>query len=624
MEISGYLIVSSDIIKNNIINSEEIVNLLKEKIEKYEELYAKYKSQDKKVSEYTTIYGGKSPEEYQNIVNTYVTGTNLDALGQSQKCKNAVESKNMATLFRTKIKNILDGIGDEVTYYNGTTYDELKEQYTTAYNAYTAGNTSVKETMDYLYQAITQRNSVMARYTMAAEVLEGLTEAYENNAYDAYVLKCEQTYLNLVNQARVYEAEEINLMADIATLIAEIKKLYKILGIDESKYVTKDENTGETSYGYTFKLENFTAIDLDSMEIKLDQNKMFLDGKRTSRTDVNEYIFRLSARYKVKAQVPDANAEYTTYDSDGSNVTKNQYTTETYDQFVSVTRAVKMICDDNLDIISHDAFEAVLYHEGITIPIKADTLKGMTVVNLIDLSDIQYGDIKKVTDTALEEISKVQLPELDWANMFRRKGGNYADIYLSPDFSVITNGYVATETAVSDTGVPATKQVWKGDYPLDRLIYTIQSNLDILMANQRIKGDVYGNLYATLMAQAIQSATVLEQARLQAYEQASQFQVKTMVEYYLGAINAKLSVIKTLAEVQTQFLQKAVYQAQIKLYNVQTHGFKANNINKLFTAQLDGASTAYTAGMLDIPPACYNNADLMGLYTDLSNNMSVL
>lgn len=344
-----------------------------------------------------------------------------------------------------------------------------------------------------------------------------------------------------------------------------------------------------------------------SVTIKLDKHKMFVEGKKI--TD-EEYLISLTGRCLVRDVVP--------------QVTDDIEKPLPYDRYNIINRVIRMKLDNNLNILSHDAFELIAYEVDELIPIPADTFAGTSIVNILEANDYKYEEVKSVIDSGLKEIERVKLPELDWENMFKRGGGNYADIYLKPDFSKITDGRIETETITQSTGISESKQVWKGNYPLDRLIYTIQSNLDILMANRKINGDAYGNLYATLLVQAIQSSTVLEQARLQAYEQASQFQIKSMIEYYLGAITAKLNVVKTLAEVSTAFLQKSILQAQIKLYNIQTNGFKANNINKLFTAQFDGASTAYTSGMLDTPPSILNNSDLMSLYTNVGSDMSVL
>ena len=527
-----------------------------------------------------------------------------------------------------------NAINKEVLYDRATYYQNLYDTDTSTIETVTASITECENKIKNNPTEINTLNTKIKNNEPTIKNCQTKIEEAQKNLNDD-TISDEQKFI-------IHE-EMLNVIAKLEQLEIENKKyqeqvdqLTKELTDAEESLVklTKEKTLLEYNIAYyKTKVANLNNIlKAKSTTIYLDQNKLFLDGKKTSREDANEYIFRLSGRCKVMGHVPLSNVTYTTYDATQTGydsnatptLTTNKYSSQTYEKYADITRSIKIICDDNLDIISHEEFELIIYELDTTVPILADTLKGHSIINLIDLSDIQYGDIKKVTDTALDEISKVNLPELDWENMFKRGGGNYADIYLKPEFSIITNGYISTEETKNDTGVSSTKQVWKGDYPLDRLIYAIQNNLDILMSNQRIKGDIYGNLYATLMAQAIQSATVLEQARIQAYEQASQFQIKSMIEYYLGAINAKLSVIKTLAEVQTQFLAKAVYQSQIKLNNIQAAGFKANNINKLFTAQLEGASSAYTTGMLDIPPAIYNNSDLMSLYTNLGNNMSIL
>lgn len=378
----------------------------------------------------------------------------------------------------------------------------------------------------------------------------------------------------------------------------------------------------------TAKNNKITNIDKilnenSEIQIKLDKHKLFVEGKILSSepqydedgnkiiTNNNKYIVSLTGRCIIKDTVP-------VIDEDGEEIAQN------YDRYQLINRAITMTLNANLDIVEHDSFELIAYEIDELITLPANSFAGSSIVNILEMNDYKYEDIKTVIDTGLEEIKKVKLPDLDWEGMFKRNGGNYADVYLDSSFSKITDGIIQTETIKQSTGVTETKQVWKGNYPLDRLIYAIQSNLDILTANRKINGDAYGNLYATLMVQAIQSATVLEQARIQAYEQASQFQIKSMIEYYLGAISAKLNVVKTLAEVSTTFLNKAVLQAQIKLYNIQMNGFKANNTYKLFNTQYEGASTAYTSGMLDTPPAIMNNPDMMSLYTNVGSDMHVL
>lgn len=384
--------------------------------------------------------------------------------------------------------------------------------------------------------------------------------------------------------------------------------------------IIKTETTAKQS-----KITNIDKLltESSSIQIKLDKHKLFVEGKILTTepqydengqeiiTNNNKYIVSLTGRCIIKSLVP-------IIDEDGEE------TKQEYDRYQLINRVIKMTLNANLDIIEHDSFELIAYEIDELITIPSNSFVGSSIVNILEMNDYKYEDIKTVIDTGLAEIKKVQLPDLNWDKMFQRNGDDYADVYLNADFSKITDGLIQEETIQQTTGITETKQVWKGTYPLDRLIYAIQSNLDILTANRKINGDAYGNLYATLMVQAIQSATVLEQARIQAYEQASQFQIKSMIEYYLGAISAKLNVVKTLAEVSTTFLNKAVLQAQIKLYNIQMNGFKANNIYKLFNTQYEGASTAYTSGMLDTPPAIMNNPDMLSLYSNVGSDMHIL
>lgn len=348
---------------------------------------------------------------------------------------------------------------------------------------------------------------------------------------------------------------------------------------------------------------------VSTKEIKLDEYKLFVKGKRTSREDAEEYLFGISAKCIVQSVLPAV--------EDETNVEQDTK----YDKYVNISRAIKVECNKNLDILHHDSFELVAYEDDSLVTIPADTFVGTSIINYLETDDVKYADLKTVIDSAIKEIKDVTLPPIDWANIFKRQGKPYADIYLEPSFSVITDGTIKTKQESNATGGTDTIYYWEGKYPLDRLIYTIQSTLDILIKNKRINGDIYGNLFATLFAQAMQSATVIEQTRIQAYEQSSQFEIKSQLEYYLGVITAKLNILKSLAEVQVQFLNKSLVASQIKLYAIQTEGFKANNIYKLFSAQLDGASTAYSAGMLETAPVVYNNPDQASLYTQVMNAM---
>lgn len=345
--------------------------------------------------------------------------------------------------------------------------------------------------------------------------------------------------------------------------------------------------------------EILTAI---SPDIRIYENKIYVEGKELD--EKNKFSVILKFRCISQAEVPNV---------------EELVTPQMFDRFTMLSRGINISTNSNLDILTHDSFTLIDKNEAEVI-IPANALAGVTIVNCLENAE-DSTRVEQIKDKALAELEKINLPDLDWDNIFKRRGENYADVYLTPDFSKITDGVIQKEQFIDISGITINRQVWKGNYPLDKFIYVLQSNLDILLANKNITSDMYGNLYATLFQGALQSATILEQARIQAYEQASQFQIKTLVEYYLGVITAKLNTLKSLADYDLALLNKGILKAQVKLYTIQTQGFRTNNVNKLFQAQLDGASTAFSAGMLEEPPAVYNQAELASLYTNVASSM---
>ena len=350
-----------------------------------------------------------------------------------------------------------------------------------------------------------------------------------------------------------------------------------------------------------------SAINKVSSDIKIFNNKFYVEGRETAVK--NKYSVVISTRCVYQDTVPDV---------DGLMEVEQKY-----DHYQYISRGISLTVDDSLNIITHDSFTLVAYSNAELIEIPANTLAGSPIVNILE-NATDSSKIEVIKDKAIDELEKIKLPDIDWDKIFKRQDGPYADIYLKPDFSAITNGKIAEEEILDNTSLPPKtikKQVWKGDYPLDKLIYVLQSNLDLLVHNKKIESSSYGALYAQLFASAMQYAALLEQSRLQAYEQASQFEIKTQVEYYLGVISAKLNTLKSLAEYDISLLNKGLVKSQIKLYDIQAKGFKANNIYKLFNAQLDGASTAFSAGMLETPPATNNSSELMTLYSQVGSDM---
>lgn len=354
---------------------------------------------------------------------------------------------------------------------------------------------------------------------------------------------------------------------------------------------------------------NSKILDQYAPNVKLYLNRLSIEGGETETK--NTFNCAITLRCIVNSPVPKV-------DDDDSDIN--------FDKFVSITRGIKITTNDNLDIITNDGFLVIAYdlnngnEQQIQLP--DNCLAGMTIINILDNME-NIGDLKNIIDTALDELKNVNLPDLDWTNIFLRNQEPYANIYLNTDIFNITNGTITEETQTASTGLQTTKKVWSGTTPLDKLIYVIQSNLDIQKDNQTLKGDMLANAFITLLNQAIICATQLEQSRLQLYENASQFQITSMIKYYLEAIASKLSILNNLAQYELSTMDKALKKVQTKLYYMQTNGFKAYNTQKAFSAQLDGATTAFSAGMTDEAPSIFNNAELTSLYTQVTTDMQL-
>ena len=210
-----------------------------------------------------------------------------------------------------------------------------------------------------------------------------------------------------------------------------------------------------------------------------------------------------------------------------------------------------------------------------------------TIVNLL-FTHSNTGDTEEITKKVLDNLKK--LPELD----------------LDAKNFLITNGKVVEEQLLSGVeGVPSKNRViWQGDYPLDKLIYVIRSNLDILSYNQFLKNDQYAGFYSQLFGKAMELAIDLEKHR-----------ITTLANLYLG-------LLRVLSEYDVSKLKMATARLQCRVYYAQYQGFRSNNINKLFGSQLDGSSSAFAAGMTDVTPPVFNDATLMTTYSQVATAMS--
>ena len=303
-------------------------------------------------------------------------------------------------------------------------------------------------------------------------------------------------------------------------------------------------------------------------QIQLPSDRLFVEGTETAQKNV--YSCVVTAKCVVSERVP-------------SGDTSSGSTGSSYDKYVTISTGVTITTNESLDIITISPFDLVT-RSGSTVTI--NNIKS-TIVNLL-FTHSNTGDTEEITKKVLDNLKK--LPELD----------------LDAKNFLITNGKVVEEQLLSGVeGVPSKNRViWQGDYPLDKLIYVIRSNLDILSYNQFLKNDQYAGFYSQLFGKAMELAIDLEKHR-----------ITTLANLYLG-------LLRVLSEYDVSKLKMATARLQCRVYYAQYQGFRSNNINKLFGSQLDGSSSAFAAGMTDVTPPVFNDATLMTTYSQVATAMS--
>ncbi len=341
-------------------------------------------------------------------------------------------------------------------------------------------------------------------------------------------------------------------------------------------------------------MEIYGYIPITNCPDGIDKDKALFEGKVLSN---GKAVGILTVRFIEDANVPNGDPAV------GGSVSAK------YSKYATQSNFVNLSVNDNLDITSQFSIK----YGSKTFNIPANTT---TIINILQ-SDGDNRNIQETIDGIVEELKTLPLEDTNVPD-------DYADLWKDYTNFMITDGRVDIEEETSITGIKSKKHIWKGTLPLDKMIYVIQSNLDILMANNRMKGDSYASSYTNLFNAALGYAVDLEKTRIALWEDARKFYYRTKLEKYLGLLKLRLDGLKSLADYSNSSLDIVIKRIQSKLYNTQTQGFKANNNNKLLSAQLDSASTAFSAGMTETVPPTNNNAELMSLYTQVKTDMSII
>ena len=401
-------------------------------------------------------------------------------------------------------------------------------------------------------------------------------------------------------------------------------------------------------------MEIYGYIPITNCPDTIDKDKALFEGKLLSN---GKAVGILTVRFTTEDTIPAGDTEST-----GG----------TYSRYATQSTVVELSVNENLDITS--AF--TIRYGSSTYSVPANTT---SIINILD-SVADDSNIRETIDNIIDGVKgvnpeNVAIPDdFDelWSDSTNIKVGdiqdipldnydipdNYHNLWENYDSVMLSDGSVAIEEDVTIQGIAGDKKyVWKGTLPLDKMIYIIQSNLDILMKNNKMKGDSYASTYSNLFNAALNYAVDLEKSRLALledsrkfkektkidkslsmlgyatdmektriaiWEESRKFELKTKLEKYLSLLKLKIDAVRVMSDYSNSSLDIVTKKIQTKLYHTQIQGFKANNNNKLLAAQMDGASTAFSAGMTERAPSTYNNAELMQLYTQVKTDMAVI
>ncbi len=161
----------------------------------------------------------------------------------------------------------------------------------------------------------------------------------------------------------------------------------------------------------------------------------------------------------------------------------------------------------------------------------------------------------------------------------------------------LSDGSINVETAHYADGSTEKRWRWFGTKALDRLIYIMQSQLDLLSKNYNVGKDMLATTYTAVFPQIINAG----------------------LQYNANLINSKVQVISALSNLRESSYKNILQKVQSKWYYIQMQAFKSNNKQKLFNAQYEGASTSFTAGMTEYAPKVNSDEELMTLYGEVSS-----
>lgn len=392
--------------------------------------------------------------------------------------------------------------------------------------------------------------------------------------------------------------------------------------IKESQYSKIGVSALEEIYGYIPVHKNCYKVDANTMyELKnnedvsnlfsLTANYFYVTGKQIHRfenTTENPKTFSCNLDNTIKdIEVPAREtynvfnciitytAKYRAYKGEeGSTVPETLYT-----ESAETTQACKIIVNENYEIVK-------TFPESFSCPYKyfydgkAYTQSTLPNTNIVKS---KFGFQLGVNTITLERNTSIINVLADNSsgdvlnNQILKLANELLDDIGNNGIDSLTDGKINVETAQYADGTVDKRWRWFGTKPLDKLIYVMQSQLDLLYKNYRVGTDVLASTYTAVFPQIINAG----------------------LQYNSSMIGNKVQVISSLSNLRESSYKNVLNKVQSKWFYIQMQAFKSNNVQKLFNAQYEGASTSFAAGMSDYAPRINSDDELMSLYGEVAS-----
>lgn len=381
--------------------------------------------------------------------------------------------------------------------------------------------------------------------------------------------------------------------------VTSLEEVYGYIPVNKNCYIV---NKDEVSLENGEEASNLFALNFNYFYITGKQIHHFVNDTDTEKSfscDLDEtmkdIVVPAGRTYNVFNCIITYTAKYRLFkESDGGDIPDT-----TYNESAETTQACKIIVNENYEIVQtfphYFSCPYKFYNAGKAYT--QSTLASATVENkgyqfklCVDCINLEgkTSIINVLVDSSSgDEINNKILGLAD--EILKDIGNNGVD--------ALSDGSINLETAQYADGTSENRWRWFGTKPLDKLIYIMQSQLDLLYKNYRVGTDILASTYTAVFPQIINAG----------------------LQYNANLIGSKVQVISALSNLRESSYKNILTKVQSKWYYIQMQAFKSNNKQKLFNAQYEGASTSFTAGMTTYAPRVNSDEELMSLYGEVSS-----